>query len=144
MSEPRANLGVGLLALIPIACCIGLPLIAAAGISVALAAWVGGLAFAALVLIVAVAVLALRTRRFLTRGSPPTRASPRYCNSASNRCSRLISECSFLVELRARRTPWSPGHPRAPASRSSASRTQRSSGWPLTPASVRKMRQESA
>jgi len=62
MSEPRSNLGVGLLALIPIACCIGLPLIAAAGISVALAPWVGGIALAALVLIVAVAVFALRTR----------------------------------------------------------------------------------
>ena len=63
MSEPRSNLGVGLLALIPITCCIGLPLVAAAGISVALAAWVGGLALAALVLVVAVAVLVLRTRR---------------------------------------------------------------------------------
>jgi hypothetical protein len=63
MSEPRANLGVGLLALIPVACCIGLPLLAAAGISVALAAWVGGIALAALVLIAAVAVLVLRTRR---------------------------------------------------------------------------------
>jgi membrane protein implicated in regulation of membrane protease activity len=63
MSEPRSNLGVGLLALIPIACCIGLPLIAAAGISIALAAWVGGIALAALVLTVAVAVLILRTRR---------------------------------------------------------------------------------
>src|SRR5207244_607743 len=31
-----------------------------------------------------------------------------------------------------------------PASRNSASRIHRSSGWPLTPASVRKMRQESA
>jgi membrane protein implicated in regulation of membrane protease activity len=63
MSEPRSNLGVGLLALIPIACCIGLPLIAAAGISVALAAWVGGIALAALVLIIAVAARVLRTRR---------------------------------------------------------------------------------
>ena len=54
MSEQRSNLGFGLLALIPIVCCIGLPLIAAAGVSVALAA---------LVLIVAVAVLVLRTRR---------------------------------------------------------------------------------
>jgi membrane protein implicated in regulation of membrane protease activity len=62
MSERRSNLGVGLLALIPIACCIGLPLIAA-GISVGLAAWVGDLALAALVLIVAVAVLVVRTRR---------------------------------------------------------------------------------
>ena len=63
MSEARSNLGLGVLALIPIGCCIGLPLIAAAGISVALAAWVGGLTLAALVLIVAVAVLVLRTRR---------------------------------------------------------------------------------
>ena len=63
MSEPRSDLGIGLLALIPIACCIGLALIAAAGISVALAAWVGGIALAALVLIAAVTVLVLRTRR---------------------------------------------------------------------------------
>ena len=70
MSEPRSNVGVGLLALIPIACCIGLPLIAAAGIGVALAAWVGGIALAALVLIVGVAVLVLRTRR--RRSDRPT------------------------------------------------------------------------
>ena len=63
MSEPRSNLGVGLLAVIPIACCSGLPLLAAAGFSVALAAWVGGIALAALVLVVAVSVLVLRTRR---------------------------------------------------------------------------------
>ncbi len=63
MIEPRSSVGVGLLALIPIACCIGLPLIAGAGISVALAAWVGGIALAALVLIVAVAMLVLHTRR---------------------------------------------------------------------------------
>jgi asparagine N-glycosylation enzyme membrane subunit Stt3 len=69
VSESRSNLGVGLLAVIPIACCIGLPLIAAAGISVALAAWVGGIALAALVLIVAVAALVLRTRRHHNDGS---------------------------------------------------------------------------
>ncbi len=63
MSERRSNLGVGLLALIPIACCVGVPLIAAAGISVALVAWAGGITLAALVLILAVAVLVLRTRR---------------------------------------------------------------------------------
>jgi len=69
MSEQRSNLGFGLLALIPIVCCIGLPLIAAAGISVALAAWVGGLVLAVLVLIVAVVVLVLRTRRHRTERS---------------------------------------------------------------------------
>jgi hypothetical protein len=63
MSERRADLGVGLLAVIPLACCIGLPLFAAAGISVALATWVGGIALAALVLIVALAVLVVRARR---------------------------------------------------------------------------------
>jgi len=68
MSEHRSNLGFGLLALIPIVCCIGLPLIAAAGVSVALAAWVGRIALAALVLIVAVAVLVLRTRRHRSDG----------------------------------------------------------------------------
>ena len=62
MSEPRTNLGVGLLALIQIGCCIGLPLIAAGGISVALAARVGGIALGVLVLIVAVGALVLRTR----------------------------------------------------------------------------------
>ena len=63
MKEPRWNLGLGLVALIPIACCIGLPLIAAAGISIGLAAWAGGTAVAALVLIAAVALLVLRARR---------------------------------------------------------------------------------
>lgn len=47
---------------IPIACCVGLPLIAAAGISVGLAAWAGGIAFAALVLIAAATLLVLRCR----------------------------------------------------------------------------------
>ncbi len=63
MSELRSNLRVGLLALIPIACCFSLPLLAAGGISIALAAWVGGITLAALVLIVAVTVFVLRTRR---------------------------------------------------------------------------------
>jgi hypothetical protein len=66
MSEPRASLGVGLLALI--ACCIGLPLIAAAGISVTLSAWVGGIALATVVLITGVAALVLRERRHRNDG----------------------------------------------------------------------------
>ncbi len=63
MKEPQSNLGLGLVALIPIACCVGLPLIAAAGISAGLAAWAGGIALAVLVLVVAVALLVLRARR---------------------------------------------------------------------------------
>ena len=38
MSEKRQSLGLGAVALIPIVCCIGLPLIAAAGVSAAVAA----------------------------------------------------------------------------------------------------------
>ena len=71
-SEPGKNLRLGALALIPLACCIGLPLIAAAGISAALAAWVGGITVAALVLIAAAAALILRARR-QRRGHPSFR-----------------------------------------------------------------------
>jgi hypothetical protein len=38
------ELGFGLIALLPIACCVGLPLIVATGISVAAVAWAGGIA----------------------------------------------------------------------------------------------------
>ena len=75
MSETRKNLDVGLLALVPIACCIGLPLIAAAGISVALAAWAGGIALAALVLFAVVVLLVLRGRRH--RGTTQPISIPR-------------------------------------------------------------------
>jgi hypothetical protein len=63
VSEKRQSLGLGALALVPIACCIGLPLIAAAGVSIALAVWVGGAVVGAAVLCAAVFVLALRLRR---------------------------------------------------------------------------------
>ena len=36
MSEQRQSLGLGALALLPIACCIGLPLVATASLSVAI------------------------------------------------------------------------------------------------------------
>ena len=75
MKETRSNLGFGLLALVPIGCCIGLPLIAAAGISAALAVWVGGIALAVLVLLAVVVVLVPRERRrrgstFIPRSRP--------------------------------------------------------------------------
>jgi hypothetical protein len=63
MSEARKNLGLGALALVPIVCCIGIPLIAAAGISVAVAAWAGGIAVGGIVLVAAIVLLALRLRR---------------------------------------------------------------------------------
>lgn len=67
VSEARKNVGLGLLALIPVACCIGIPLLAAAGVSVAVAAWAGGIALGAIVLVAAAALLGLRLRR---RGRP--------------------------------------------------------------------------
>jgi Cu/Ag efflux pump CusA len=67
MSEARKNLGFGLLALVPIACCVGVPLLAATGVSVAVAAWAGGIALGAIVLVAAAALLGLRLRR---RGRP--------------------------------------------------------------------------
>ena len=75
MSETRKNLDVGLLALVPIACCISIPLIAAAGISVALAGWAGGIALAALVLLAAVVLLVLPARRH--RATTPPISIPR-------------------------------------------------------------------
>jgi hypothetical protein len=63
MSDRRRSLGLGLLALAPIACCVGIPLIAAAGISVAVAAWIGGAVVASVVLAAAVILLTLRVRR---------------------------------------------------------------------------------
>ena len=59
----RRNLGFGVLALVPVACCIGLPLIAAAGISVAVVAWAGGLALLAVVFIPAAVWFAMRGAR---------------------------------------------------------------------------------
>ena len=71
MSETRKSLGWGALALIPIACCIGIPLIGAAGISVAVAAWAGGITVAAVVLVAVSIVLGVRLRRRYGRSSRP-------------------------------------------------------------------------
>ena len=72
MKETRKSLGLGVLAVIPIACCVGIPLIAAAGISVAVAAWAGGIAVGSLVLVAAAIMLTLRVRqRRHARQAPP-------------------------------------------------------------------------
>jgi hypothetical protein len=60
MSERRDRLGLAGIAVIPIACCIALPLLAAAGIGVAIL--VGGVAAGGLP-VVAAAVLVVRRKR---------------------------------------------------------------------------------
>jgi hypothetical protein len=60
MSERRDGLGLAGIAVIPIACCLGLPLLAAAGIGIAVL--VGGVAAGVLV-VIAAAVVVRRTRR---------------------------------------------------------------------------------
>ena len=72
MSEPRSNLGIGALALVPIACCVGIPLIATAGVSVAVVARVGGIAIGAVVLVIAVVRLVVRFRRRHDRHALPS------------------------------------------------------------------------
>jgi membrane protein implicated in regulation of membrane protease activity len=69
-SEPRKNLGLGALALIPLTCCIGLPLIVAAVTGAGLAAWTGGLTLGALAPLAVAAALILRARR-RRPGRPP-------------------------------------------------------------------------
>ena len=79
MSGTRKSLGLSTLALIPIACCIGIPMIAAAGASVAVAAWVGGIAVGAVVLVAVVILVSVRVRRGRSRQAPPlsmTRSRP--------------------------------------------------------------------
>jgi hypothetical protein len=61
MSERRHGLGLAGIAVIPIACCIGLPLLAAAGIGVAVL--VGGVAAGVLAVIAAAVLIVRRTRR---------------------------------------------------------------------------------
>ena len=78
MSEKRQSLGLSALALVPIACCIGLPLLAAAGFSLALAAWTGGIAAAAIALALVLVVFTSRLRR---RRS----AQPRSLRTTGNR-----------------------------------------------------------
>jgi hypothetical protein len=61
VSERRGGLGLAGIAVIPIACCIGLPLLAAAGIGVAVL--VGGVAAGGLAVIAAAVLLVRRKRR---------------------------------------------------------------------------------
>lgn len=59
----RSGLGVGAVSLLAVVCCAGLPLLVAAGLSVAALAWIGGIAGGTLALAAAIGLLALRGRR---------------------------------------------------------------------------------
>ena len=65
MNEPTkgAGLGAGMVALLAIVCCAGLPLLVGAGLSVALLAWVSGIVAGVVALAGALALLGLRARR---------------------------------------------------------------------------------
>ena len=77
MSELRRNLGIGGVALLPLVCCIGLPLLVAAGLSVAALVWIGGIGVDAVALVAAFVLLYVRarTRRSSAVPVPPTRRS---------------------------------------------------------------------
>lgn len=76
MSEPK-GIGLAGLALLPIACCVGLPLLLAAGVSVAAFALIGGIAVGAVALAAAVALLAVRARRRRACATPTIHDLPR-------------------------------------------------------------------
>jgi Flp pilus assembly protein TadB len=59
----HAGLGVGVVSLLAVVCCAGLPLLVAAGLSVAVLAWIGGIAGGAVALTAVIGLLALRSRQ---------------------------------------------------------------------------------
>jgi maltodextrin utilization protein YvdJ len=63
MSELPKGVGLAGIALLPIVCCIGLPLLIAAGLSVAAFALIGGITVAAIALAAALVLLVVRARR---------------------------------------------------------------------------------
>ncbi len=71
MSELRKGIGLGGIALLAIACCIGLPLLVAAGFGVAAVALVGGITAGALALAAAIGLLIVRARRRRPVHAPP-------------------------------------------------------------------------
>jgi len=76
--ELRKSLDLGGIALLSIACCVGLPLIAAAGLTVAAFTWIGGIAIGAVALAAALTLLVtrIRTPHSCELSVPPTPRSP--------------------------------------------------------------------
>ncbi len=77
MRKVRKDLGLGGIGLLSIGCCIGLPLIVAAGFSVVAFAWIGGIAIGAIALAAALTLLVIRirTRHSCEISAPPTSRS---------------------------------------------------------------------
>jgi heme exporter protein D len=71
MKEPRKSLGAGAIALLPIACCLGLPLLVAAGTGAATLVWGAGVIAALALAVAAVVLLARRRARAAGRRVPP-------------------------------------------------------------------------
>lgn len=59
----RDSLGAFGVAILAVVCCAGLPLLVAAGVSVAALAWIGGLALGLAALAIAGALLVVRARK---------------------------------------------------------------------------------
>jgi hypothetical protein len=59
----RGSLGAAGIAVLAVACCAGLPLLLAAGLSIAALAWIGGVAVGFVALAAALALIVLRVRR---------------------------------------------------------------------------------
>ena len=76
MSEPK-GIGLAGMALLPIVCCVGLPLLLAAGVSVAAFALIGGITVGAVTLAAAVALLVVRARRRRACAAPTIHDLPR-------------------------------------------------------------------
>jgi hypothetical protein len=76
MSELRKGVGTGAIVLLPIACCIGLPLLVAAGIGVAALAWGAGVVAAFAVTVAAVVLLARWRARTAACRLPSGNATP--------------------------------------------------------------------
>jgi hypothetical protein len=71
MTELRKSLGAGAIALLPIACCVGLPLLVAAGIGAAALVWGAGVIAALALAVAGVVLLARRRARAAGCGVPP-------------------------------------------------------------------------
>lgn len=72
MIKMRKGIGLGGLVLLPIVCCVGLPLLVAAGASVAAFALIGGITVGALAFAAAIGLVVVRVRRRRACASAPT------------------------------------------------------------------------
>lgn len=77
MTELPKGIGVWGVAVLPIACCLGAPLLVAAGLGVAALALIAGITVGALALAAAIGLLIVRARRRTAVAAPTPSASAR-------------------------------------------------------------------